>query len=152
MKYWQKLLGVLFLGKHNVLFLALFFKRLSFYRGASFPCNAGNGFEVLLPLPRGARSPRAENPFSAYQEKRQQKGASPYTNHWSDEWMKSSAKVKKRALSPGAFLVDELKRRWQLYLMLVLPLAYLIILKRSGCKKGSPPDKDNSWIPPVSIK
>ena len=41
--------------------------------------------------------------------------------------MKSSAKVKKRALSPGAFLVDELKRRWQLYLMLVLPLAYLII-------------------------
>ena len=41
--------------------------------------------------------------------------------------MKSSTKVKKRALSPGAFLVDELKRRWQLYLMLVLPLAYLII-------------------------
>lgn len=38
-----------------------------------------------------------------------------------------SGKGKKKAISPGAFVVDELKRRWQLYLMLVLPLTYLII-------------------------
>ena len=37
------------------------------------------------------------------------------------------SKSEKTGVKPGAFLVDELKRRWQLYLMLVLPLAYLII-------------------------
>lgn len=41
--------------------------------------------------------------------------------------MKSSATAKKKSISPGAFVVNELKRHWQLYVMLILPLTYLII-------------------------
>ena len=41
--------------------------------------------------------------------------------------MKSSATAKKKSISPGAFVVNEMKRHWQLYVMLILPLAYLII-------------------------
>mgnify|MGYP005749186937 FL=1 len=41
--------------------------------------------------------------------------------------MKSSATAKKKSISPGAFVANELKRHWQLYVMLILPLTYLII-------------------------
>ncbi|MGI6255865.1 MAG: ABC transporter permease [Acutalibacter sp.] len=41
--------------------------------------------------------------------------------------MKSSATAKKKSISPGAFVANELRRHWQLYVMLILPLAYLII-------------------------
>ena len=33
----------------------------------------------------------------------------------------------KSSISPGAFVANELKRHWQLYVMLILPLTYLII-------------------------
>ncbi len=41
--------------------------------------------------------------------------------------MKSSATAKKKSISPGAFVANEMKRHWQLYVMLILPLTYLII-------------------------
>lgn len=41
--------------------------------------------------------------------------------------MKSSATAKNKSISPGAFVANELKRHWQLYVMLILPLTYLII-------------------------
>ena len=41
--------------------------------------------------------------------------------------MKSSATAKKKSISPWAFVANELKRHWQLYVMLILPLTYLII-------------------------